>query len=169
MYSFIYLSVDVDGSHKIKRYLVLGRKIMTNLDSILKSRDVILPHKRLYRQSYGFYSSHVWMWELDHKEGWAPKNWCFWTVVLEKTLECPLDSKEIKPVNPKEDQHCLCIGRTDAEAAAPIFVHLMWRASSLEKPWMVGKIEGKRRRDWQGVRWLDGITWRTWVWANSGS
>ena len=78
---FIFLgskiTEDGDCSHEIQRRLLLGRKVMTNLDSILKSRDVILPHKRLYRQSYGFYSSHVWMWELDHKEGWAPKNWCF--------------------------------------------------------------------------------------------
>ena len=71
-------------------------------------------------QSYGFSSSHVWMWELDYKESWAPKNWCFWTVVLEKTLETPLDNNEIKPVNPKGNQSWILIGRTDAEAEAPI-------------------------------------------------
>ena len=84
-------------------------------------------------QSYGFSSSHVWMWELDHKEAWEPKNWCFWIVVLEKTLESPLDSQEIKPVNPKGNQAWISIGRTDAEAEAPILGHLVWRANSLEK------------------------------------
>ena len=85
---------------------------MTNLDSILKSRHI----KAMYSQSYGFSSSHVWMWELDHKEGWVPKNWCFWTVVLEKTLESPLDCREIKPVNPKGNQPWIFIQSTDAEA-----------------------------------------------------
>ena len=92
---------DGDCSYEIKRRLLLGRKAMTNLDSILKRRVITLPTKvRMYSQSYGFSSSRVWMWELDHKEGWALKNWCFGTVVLEKTLEGPLDIKEIKPVNP---------------------------------------------------------------------
>ena len=100
---FIFLgfkiTVDSDCSHEIKRPLLFGRKAMTNLDSILKTRDITLPTK-VYSQNYGFSSSHVQMRELDHKEGWMPKNYCFWTVVLEKTLESPLDSKE-KPVNPK--------------------------------------------------------------------
>ena len=89
---------------------------MTNLDSILKSRDIT----NKTSQSYDFSSSHVWMWELDHKDGWALKNWCFQTVVLEKILESPLDSKEIKPVHPKGNQPWVFIGRTDAEAEAPI-------------------------------------------------
>ena len=93
---------------------------MTNLDSVLKSRDITLPTEVTYSQVYGFSSSHVWIWELDHKEGWAPKNWYFWIVVLEKTLESPLDSKEIKPVNPKGNQPWTFIGRTNAEAEAPI-------------------------------------------------
>ena len=93
--------------------------ISTNLDSILKSRDITLSAK-LYSQSYGFTSSHVQMWELDHKEGWALKNWWFWTVVLGKTLESPLDCMEIKPVSPKGNQHWIFTGRTDAEAEAPI-------------------------------------------------
>ena len=92
---------------------------MTNLDSILKSRDITFPQKGLYSQSYGFSSSHVWMWELNYKEGWAPKNWYFQTVMLEKTVESPLDSKAIKPVNPKGNQPRTFIGRTDAEAEAP--------------------------------------------------
>ena len=107
------------------------------------------------------------MWDLDHKEGWGPKNWCFWTVVLEKTLESPLDCKEIKPVNPKGNQPWLFIERTDAEAEAPI----LWPPDV--KSWLIGKdpdagkgvggkgailIEGRRRSGWQRMRWLDGIT-----------
>ena len=98
------------------------------------------------------------MWKLDYKEGWVPKNWCFWTVVLEKTLESPLDCKEIKPVNPKGNQSWIFIGRTDAEAEAPILGHLMRRADSLEKTLMLGQIEGRRIRGQQRMRWLDGIT-----------
>ena len=93
-------------------------KNMTNLDSILKSRHHF-SDKDPHSQNYGFSSSHIWMWGLDHKESWAPKNWCFSTVVLEKTLESSLDSK-IKPVNPKGNQSWIFIGRTDAEAEAPI-------------------------------------------------
>ena len=110
---------DGDWSHEIKRRLLLGRRAMTNLDRILKSRDITLPTK-VCLVSYGFSSSHVWMWELDHKESWVQKNWCVWTVVLEKTLENPLDCKEIQPVNPKENQSWMFIGRTDAETEAPI-------------------------------------------------
>ena len=150
-----------------KRHLLLGRKAMTNLDSALKSR-CYFANKGPSSQSYGFSNSHVWMWELDHKEGRALKNWCFWTVVLEKTLESPLDCKEIKPVNPKGNQSWIFIGRTDAEAKVPIFGHLMWRASPLKKTLMLGKIEGRKRRGWQRIRWLDGITnSMDWVWANS--
>ena len=88
---------------KLKKRLLLGRKIMTNLDSILKSRDVTLPIQVCISQGYDFSSSQVQVWELVHKEGWAPKNWFFWTVVLEKTIESPLDCKEIKPVNPERN------------------------------------------------------------------
>ena len=105
-----------------------------------------------------FSSGHVRMWELDCKESWALKNGCFWTMVLEKTLENPLDSKEIQPVHPKGDQSWVFIGRTDAEAETSIFGHLKWRADSLEKTLMLGKIEGRRRRGQQRMRWLDGIT-----------
>ena len=106
---------------------------------------------------YGFSSSHVRMWELDHKEGWAPKNWCFWTVVLEKTLESSLDCK-INPVNPKGNQPWLVIGRTDAEAEAPILWPLDAKSWLFGKTLVVGKIEGKRRRGRQRMRWLDVIT-----------
>ena len=96
------------------------------------------------------------MWELDDKESWTLKNWCFRSVVLEKTLESPLDYKEIKPVNPKGNKSWIFIGRTDAEAQ--YFGHLMWRTDSLEKTLMLGKTEGRRKRGRQRMRWLDGIT-----------
>ena len=111
-------------------------------------------------QGYGFSSGPVWMWELDYKESWAQKNWCFWIVVLEKTLESPLDCKEIQPVHPKGDQSWVFIGRTDVEAETPI----LWPPDS--KSWLTGKdpdagtgkTEGRRRRGRQRMRWLDGIT-----------
>ena len=98
------------------------------------------------------------MWELDHNEGWVPKNWCFWTVVLEKTLGIPLDCMEIKSVNPEGNQPCIFTERTDAEAEIQYFDHLMWRTNSLKKALMPRKTEG-RRRGWQGMRQLDGITY----------
>ena len=103
-----------------------------NLDSILKSRDITLPTK-VSSQSYGFSSSHVWMWELDYKESWALRNWCFWTVVLEKTLESPLGCKEIQPVHPKGNWSWISIGRNDAEAETPI----LWPLDA--KNWLVWK------------------------------
>ena len=109
-------------------------------------------------QGYGFSSGHVWMWELDYRESWAPKNWCFWTVVLERTLESPLDCKEIQPVHPKGDQSWVFIGRTMLRLQLQYFGHLMQRADSLEKTLMLGGIEGRRRRGRQRMRWLDGIT-----------
>ena len=120
---FIFLgsqiTADGDCSHEIKRHLLLGRKAMTNLDSILRSRH-FFANKSPYSESYGCSSSHIWMWELDNEKGWAPKNWCLQTVSLEKTLESPLDSKVIKPVHPKGNQPWMFIGRTDAEAEAPV-------------------------------------------------
>ena len=113
-----------------------------------KSRQYIIKqrhhfaNKGLYSQSYGFSSSHVWMWESDHKEGWAPKNWCFQTVVLGKSFESPLDSKVIKPVNPKENQSWIVIGRTDAEAEAPI----LWPPDV--KRWLIGK-DPDTGKDWR--------------------
>ena len=105
-------------------------------------------NKGLSSQSYGFSSRHVWMWELACEESWVLKNWCFWTVVLEKTLESPLDCKEIQPVHPKGDQSWIIIERT----------HLTWRTDSLEKTQMLGKIEGRKRKEWQRMRWLVVIT-----------
>ena len=113
------ITADGDCSHEIKRCLLLGRKAVTNVDSVLKSRHYFA-NKSPYSQSYGFSSCHVWMWEMDHKEGWVPKNWCSWTVVLEKTLESPLDCKEIKSVNSKGNQSWIFIGRTDSKEEAPI-------------------------------------------------
>ena len=119
---FIFLgskiTADGESSREIKRYFLLEIKAMENLDSILKSRDITLSTKVHLGQGYGFSNSHVWMWELDYKENWALKNWCFWIVVLEKTLESPLDCKEIKSVNPNRNQSWILIGRTDAEAEA---------------------------------------------------
>ena len=118
---FLGSKITADGncSHEIKRCLLLGRKAMTNLDSILKSRDIALLTKVHIVKTMIFSSSHVWTWELDHKENWVLKNWCFQTVVLEKTLESPLDHKESKPVNPKGNQPWMFIGRTAAEALIP--------------------------------------------------
>ena len=119
---------------------------------------VRIPNKGPHSQSYGFPSSHVQMRELDHEEGWVPKNWCFWIVVLEKILKSPLDCQEIKPVLPKGNQPWVFIGRTDAEAEAPIL------RPSDAKRWLIGKnsntgkIEGRSWRGWQRMRWLDGIT-----------
>ena len=103
-------------------------------------------------------NSHVWMWELDCEESWASRNLCFWTVVLEKTLESPLDCKEVQPVHPEGDQSRVFIGRTDVEAETWYFGHLMRRIDSLEKTLILGGIGGRRRREWQSMRWLDVIT-----------
>ena len=121
-------------------------------------------------QSYGFSSSHVWMWELDYKESWAPKNWCFWTVVLEKTLGSPLDCKEIQPVHPKGNQSWIFTGRTDAEAETLI----LWPPNT--KNWLIGK-DPDSGKDWRQeekgmtedemVGWPH--TWWTWVWVRSWS
>ena len=158
------ITADGDWIHEIKRCLLLGRKAMTNLDSTLKSR-YYFANKDPSSQSYGFSSSQVWMWELDYKESWMLKNWCFWTVMLEKTLESPLDCEEIQPVHPKGDQSWVFIRRTDVEAKTPYFGHLMRRADSLEKTLMLGGIGGRRRRGRQRMRWLDGITGRESQWT----
>ena len=146
-------------------FIFLGSKSLRMLapwkESYDKPRQCIKKqkhHKSLYNQSYGFSSSYVLMWELDCKESWAPKNWCFRIVVLEKTLESPLVCKEIQPVYPKGHQPWVFIGRTDAEAELQSFDHLMGRTDSLEKTLMLGKIEGRRRRGWWSMRLLDGIT-----------
>ena len=165
------ITADGDCSHEIKGRFFLGRKVMTNLDSILKSRDINFASKGPSSQSYGFSSGHVWMWELECKESWVLKNWCFWTVVLEETLESPLDCKKIQPVHPKGDQPWVFIGRTNAEAEIPI----LW--PSHVKSWLIWKDPDARRDQGQEDKgttedemagWhhqLDGH----WVWGNSGS
>ena len=136
----------------------LGRKVMTNLDSILKSRDITLSTKVCLVKAMVFSSSHVWMWDMDYKESWTLKNWCFWTAVLEKTLESPLDFKEIQAVHPKGDQSWVFIGRTDVDTETRIFWPPDVKSWLIGKDLMLGKIEGRRRRGWQRMRWLDGIT-----------
>ena len=115
-------------------------------------------NKGLSSQGYGFSISHVWMWELDYKESLALKNWCFWIVVLEKTLESPLDCKEVQPVHPKEISLGCSLEGLMLKLKLQYFGHLMWRADSFGKTLMLGKIEGGRRRGWQRMRWLDVIT-----------
>ena len=165
------ITADGDCSHEIKRRLVLGRKVMTNLDSTLKSRDITLPPKVCPVKAMVFpvvmYECESW----DYKESWAPKKWCFWTVVLEKILESPLDCKEIQPVHPKGNESWIFIGRTDAEAETPI----LWPPDA--KNWLIWK-DPDAGKDW---RWEEKGTaedemvgrhpptqW-TWVWVNSGS
>ena len=151
------ITADGDWGHEIKRRLFLGRKVMTNLDSILKSRDIT--NKGPSSQSSGFPSSYVWMWELDQKEGLVLKNWCFWTVVLEKTLERHLYCKETQPVNPKGNQSWIFIGRTDAEAEAPI----LW--SPQVKNWLIGK-DPDAVKDWRqkkGMTEDEMVWWPHWL------
>jgi len=124
----------------------------------IKKQRYYFANKGPYSQGYGFSSGHVWMWELDYKESWAPKNCCFWIVVLEKTLESPLHCQEIQPVHPKGDWSWVFIGRTDAAAETPILGHVMQRADSFEKTLMLGGIGSRRTRGRQRMRWLDGIT-----------
>ena len=131
---------------------------MTNLDSILKSRDITLPTKVRLVKANGFSSGHVWMWELYCDESWTLKNWCFWTVVLEKTLESPLDCKEIQPVHSEGDQPWCSLEGMILKLKLQYFGHLMWRVDSLEKTLMLGGIGGRRRKGRQRMRWLDGIT-----------
>ena len=127
---------------------LLGRKSMTNLDGILKSRNITLPTKVHLVKAMVFSSSHVWMWELHSKESRVPKNWCFWTVVLEKTLESPLNCKEIQPVNPEGNQSWIFIARTDVEAETPI----LWPTDA--KNWFI---------------WQDPDTGRNCRWEEKGT
>ena len=136
----------------------LGRKATTNLDSVLKSKDIaLLANKGPYSQTYSFSTGHEQMWELDHKEGWVPKNWCFQTVVLEKTLESSLENRRsnqsiLKEIHPEYSLEGLML-----KLKLQYFGHLMQRADLSEKTLMLGEIEGRRRRGWQRMNWLDGI------------
>ena len=159
------ITADGNCSHEIKRHLLLERKVMTNLESIY------FVNKGLSHQGYGFSNSHVWMWDLDYKESWVPKNWCFWTVVLEKTLKSPLDCKEIQPVHPKGDQFWVLIGGTDAEAETPILwapdveSWLIWKDPDAGKDWgqeEKGTTENEmvgwhHRHNGHGCGWTPGV------------
>ena len=138
---FIFLgskiSADGDCSHEIKRCLLLGRKAMAYLDNITKKQRHHFANQGLSSQCYGLSSNHVWLWPLDCKESWAPKNWCFWTVVLEKTLESPLDCKVIQPVL-KESSPEYSLEGLMLKLKLHYFGHLMWRTDSLEKTLMRG-------------------------------
>ena len=148
------ITADGDCSHEIKRHMLFGRKTDQPSQHIKKQRHYFAD-KGLCSQSYlDFSNSQVWMWELDHKEGWAPKDWCFWTVVLEKTLETPLDCREIQPVHPKGDQSWTFIGRTDAEAETPI----LWPADA--KNWLIGKDRGREEKWATEEEMVDSITQR---------
>ena len=134
------ITADGDCSHEIERRLLLGRKAMINPDSMLKSREITLPTKVHLIKAMVF-PVVMYGCELDYKEGWAPKNWCFWTVVLEKTLDSPLDCKEIQPVHPEGDQSWVFIGRTDVEAETPI----LWPPDV--KSWLIWK-DPEAGKDW---------------------
>ena len=123
----------------------------------IKKQRHYFANKGLSSQSYVFSSSHVWMWELDYKENWVLKSWCFWTVVLEKTLESALYSKEIQSVHPKGNQSWILEGLM-WKLKVQCFGHLMWRTDSFGKTLMLANNDGERRRGWQRMRWLDGIT-----------
>ena len=164
------ITADGDCNHEIKRCLLLGRKVMTNLDSIFKSRDITLPTK-VHLVKAMVFPVVMYGWESWTKESWVPKNWCFWTVVLEKTLESPLDCKDIQPVHPKGDQSWVFIGRTDAEAETPI----LWppeceELTHVKKPWCWERLRAGGKGDnrgWDGR--MASLTQWSWVWVNSGS
>ena len=148
------ITADVDCSPDIKRHLLLEGTAMKNLDSILKSRDITLPTEIYISQSYGFSSSHVWMWELDYKEGWALKNWCFWTALLEKTLESPLNGKEIKSINITGNQPWIFTGRT--EAAGPVLWPPDVKSQLIRKDPDAGK---NGRQEEKGRTWNETVGW----------
>ena len=146
------ITEDSDCSHEIKKHLLLGRKAMTNLDS----RDITLPtmvqtkSNSPMSQSYGFSRSHLWMWELDYKESWGLKNWCFWTVMMEKIPESPLGHKKFKPVNPKENQFWIFIGKNDAEAEVLILWPPGAKTDSFEKTLLLERLKAGGEGDDRG-------------------
>ena len=176
---FIFLgskiTADGDFCKKLKHTCSLEEKLWQHSFSRqprqhIKKQRHYFANKGPSSQSYSFSSSHVWMWELDHKEGWAPKNWCFWTVVLEKTLESPLDCKEIQPVHPKGNQFWIFFAGTDAKAKAPI----LWPPDA--KSWLTGK-DPDAGKDWRceekGTTEDEMVRWhhpsKEWVWGSSKS
>ena len=168
--NFLFLGskITADGDFSHERTLAPWKKSYDQLRQHIKKQRHYFANKGPSSQNYGLSSSHVWMWERDYKESWTPKNWFFWTVVLEKTLESPLDCREIKPVNPKGNQFWIFTGRTDTETP------ILWPPD--EKNWPTGKDRCWERlkvggegddRGWDG--WMAPLTWWTWVWASSGS
>ena len=169
LFSGSKITVDGDCSHEIKRLLLLGTESYDKPRQLIKKQRHHSADKDLYSQSYGFSSSHMWIWELDHKEGWAVKDWWFWTVALEKTLECLLHCKEnqsiLKEISPEYSFEGLML-----KLKLQNFGHLMGRTNSLEKTLMLGRIEGGRKGDdrgWDG--WMASLTQWTWVWVGSRS
>ena len=154
----------------MKRCLLCGRKAMSNPDSALKSRDITLPTKVRIVKAMVIPSSHGWMGDLDHKEGWAPNNWCFQIVILEKTLKNPLDCKEIKPVYPKGNQPWIFTGRTDAEGwSSNNLATFCEEVTRWKRSWCWQRLKAGGEGDtrgWDG--WMASLTQRIWVWANSG-
>ena len=146
------ITADGDCSHEIKRHLLLGRKVMTSLHSHIEKQRHCFVNKGPSSQGYDFSSGHVWIWELDYKEIWVPKYWCFWTMVLEKTLESPLDCKDIQPVHPKGEQSWVIIGRTESPMLWPPDAKscLIWKAPDAGKDW--GQEEKGMKED-EMVRW----------------
>ena len=153
------ITADGDCSHEIKRHLLLGRKVMTKQDSILKSKDITLPTK-VHLVKAMVFPVVMYGCKMDYKESWAPKNWCFWTVMLEKTLESPLTCKEIKLVNPEGNQNWIFIGRTDANAVTPI----LWLPDV--KNWLIGK-DPEAEKDWRqeekGMTEDEMVGWHHWL------
>ena len=170
--NFIFLAstftANGDCSHEIKRCLLLERKIMTNPRQHIKKQRHYFANKGPSSQSYGFSRSHVWKLELDYKEIWAPKNWCFWTVVLEKTLESLLDCKEIQPINPKGNQSWILFGRTDTEAETAILWPpdaknwLIWKDPDAGKDW---RQEEKGMREDETVEWHHQLNGHEFEWT----
>ena len=152
------ITADGDCGHEIKKTLALCKKSYDQPRQNIQKQRHYFANKGPSSQGYSFSSGHVWMWELDYKESWMLKNWCFWTVVLEKTLESPLDCKEIQLIHPKGDQSWYSLEGLMLKLKLQYLGHLMWRVDSLEKTLMLGKVEGRRRRGRQRMRRLDGIT-----------
>ena len=148
------ITADGDYSHGFKRCLLLGRKAMTNLDSISKSRHYFA-NQVPSSQSYGFSSSHIWMWELGYKESWVLKNWCFWTVVLEKTLKSPLDCKEIKPVNAKGNSPEYSLARLMLKLKLQYFATWCEGPAHWKSPWFWERLRAGSNGDYRG--------WNGWI------
>ena len=154
------ITADGDCSHEIKKIFAPWKKSYDQPRQHIKKQRHYFPNKGLCCQSFGFSSSHIWMWELHYKESWPPKNWCFWTVVLEKTLESPLDCKEIQPDHLKGDQSWVFIGRTDAEAETSI----LWPPDG--KNWLISK-DADAGKDWRreekGTTEDEMVGWHHWL------